>query len=274
LRSPNNYFLNRQTGGGYDPDIFAVAKCLQPGVSVASQEVVLVFVNNNYEGSANRWQTYSLNATQDGRNWFGIETDHNYNVVDLASTNPATLLWDADRTGTDVIGSGITVGLTGNAFAGQQAQFLRLVDRSQASPDTDGDGLIDAADPDRDNDGLPDWWELANGLSPYSATGDDGASGDPDGDGRNNYQEFLAGTHPKDGASVLKFTRVEVAGGNASVDWTTVPGRAYVVEAVTNLAGATGQRLFFGTANGATNTVTETVATNSPPRFYRGQVVP
>jgi hypothetical protein len=58
------------------------------------------------------------------------------------------------------------------------------------------------------------------------------------------------------------------------VDWTTVPGRAYVVEAVTNLAGATGQRLFFGTANGATNTVTETVATNSPPRFYRGEVVP
>ena len=44
---------------------------------------------------------------------------------------------------------------------------------------------------DSDNDGLPDWWEILYGLDPYSAVGDDGADGDPDGDGLTNYFEFL-----------------------------------------------------------------------------------
>lgn len=51
---------------------------------------------------------------------------------------------------------------------------------------------------DSDGDGLPDWWEIAMGLDPYSATGRDGADGDPDGDGLSNYYEYLAGTNPFD----------------------------------------------------------------------------
>jgi hypothetical protein len=51
---------------------------------------------------------------------------------------------------------------------------------------------------DPDGDGLPTDWEVANGLDPNSAAGDNGASGDPDHDGSPNAQEFARGTKPND----------------------------------------------------------------------------
>ena len=71
--------------------------------------------------------------------------------------------------------------------------------------DSDGDGMNDGAEmasgtspitSDTDRDELPDRWEILNNLNPTSATGDDGASGDPDGDGVDNYSECELGTNP------------------------------------------------------------------------------
>ena len=73
------------------------------------------------------------------------------------------------------------------------------------NPDTDNDDLLDGDEialgtnphaSDTDGDGLPDAWEVANGLDPTSAVGDDGASGDPDGDNLTNAQERQLGTDP------------------------------------------------------------------------------
>ena len=53
---------------------------------------------------------------------------------------------------------------------------------------------------DADNDGLPDSWETANGLSIHPTTGalgNDGPSGDPDGDGFSNRDEWLQQSNPK-----------------------------------------------------------------------------
>ena len=71
-----------------------------------------------------------------------------------------------------------------------------------ASTDQDGDGLTygleylintQPNDWDSDNDQLPDGWEWQYGLDPLSASNDDGAIGDPDGDGFSNLQEYNYG---------------------------------------------------------------------------------
>jgi hypothetical protein len=49
---------------------------------------------------------------------------------------------------------------------------------------------------DVDGDGLPDYWESGYGLHPYDAEGDQGATGDPDGDELTNMQEKDLGTDP------------------------------------------------------------------------------
>lgn len=50
---------------------------------------------------------------------------------------------------------------------------------------------------DTDGDGLPDEWETQFGLNPFQSTAADGATGDPDNDGRTNALEWTQRTHPR-----------------------------------------------------------------------------
>jgi len=73
---------------------------------------------------------------------------------------------------------------------------------------------------DTDGDGLQDGWEVSFALSALSATGNNGASGDPDTDAFTNMQEFLANTDPLDAASSMRFSNVAVSSaGTVTVTW-------------------------------------------------------
>ena len=62
---------------------------------------------------------------------------------------------------------------------------------TQNSPDTDVDGTPNFVDPDDDNDGISDDVELHTGLNPLLAAD---ATGDLDGDGINNFDEYVLGS--------------------------------------------------------------------------------
>jgi hypothetical protein len=94
---------------------------------------------------------------------------------------------------------------------------------------------------------------------------------DSDGDGMNNWQEWIAGTVPIDRASLLTMVSPSNNALGVAVSWRSVSGRTYFLQRGTNLAP---QPVFpslrsniIGQA-GAT-TFTDTTATNRGPYFYR-----
>jgi hypothetical protein len=268
LRSPFHYFLSRTDSGFFDPGIFAVAKFLEAGVSAAEQEVVFVFVNNDHVANGNRGATFRLDAiAPNGQNGFGIQPGHSYNIRNLIGADPQALIWGADVLGSTLIANGIGVLLNGSASAGEQAQYLKLVDRTVGEPpDADGDGLPDAFDNDSDNDGLPDDWERAHGLDDSLATGDHGAEGDLDEDGVSNHEEWVAGTHPNDEQSFLRIEDLTSDAGGREVAWDSVSGRNYRLQKAQAPGGAWSNLLHF-TAPGGPLGILDPAA--DPQAIYR-----
>lgn len=94
---------------------------------------------------------------------------------------------------------------------------------------------------DSDNDGMDDDWEVAY----FSDLSRDGA-GDRDGDQQTDLQEFLAGTDPTNGDSILQvLTVTPMSGGSTTIIWSAVIGRNYVVQykdsiSVVNWSNASG----------------------------------
>ena len=124
---------------------------------------------------------------------------------------------------------------------------------------------------DTDGDGLPDDWEVANGLNPNSAFGDDGANGDPDGDRFTNLQEYLAGTDPHNAQSCLKIDSITPGLGIMTLRYTAISNRTYTLQYRTDLSTGAWQKL----SDAGPFTITSTVQANdtfSPTnsaRFYR-----
>jgi hypothetical protein len=98
---------------------------------------------------------------------------------------------------------------------------------------------------------------------------------DPDGDGMNNWQEWIAGTSPVDATSVLRMLPLRPNNNSAGVlvSWQSLGFRTYFVQRSTNLSAQPAFSTIRGTMLGAAGTTTstylDTTATNAGPYFYR-----
>ena len=160
-----------------------------------------------------------LSAATGGANRFGIRPAHKYNVANLLASDPTAHLWAADRFGSDIISTGLTVGLTASATSGGQAQYLKLIDTTESHANEPNN----YASTDFDGDGMSNDWEIANGLNPQQ----NDANEDKDKDGMSNYEEFLAGTNPNDPASRLEVKNLSKAGEDIDLTWRSVAGQNY-----------------------------------------------
>jgi hypothetical protein len=116
-----------------------------------------------------------------------------------------------------------------------------------------------------------------NWLQSYGLAADLSAiSADPDQDGMNNWQEWLAGTNPTNAASVLRLQRPLFVPGSVTLTWSSVTNRAYFVERATNLALLPAFSLLQTNIQGLLDTTsfTDTNPPISGPAFYRVGVQP
>ena len=276
LQSQNDYFLST-TAGGKDERIFALAKFEAPGVSAATQDVVLVFVNNNCETNPTVSNVYSLDADYNGKNWFGIEDGKYYNVVNLLGNNPTNLIWDAPGLLGSNLKTNFFVSLNGDVWAANewQIQYLKLIDTTATYP-KDADGKYSGSTYstwDSDGDGMSDEWEIANGTDPHDATGANGAAGDKDGDYMSNYDEMQANTVASNANDFLEIF-INLNGGNAEISWPSKVDINYWVERASDLTGTGWQPVLFTTALSELSETLDALPENTTNQFYRVKVKP
>jgi len=120
---------------------------------------------------------------------------------------------------------------------------------------------------DTDSDGMPD---------DYESTYFGGAtSGDPDADddedGMSNLAEYVAGTHPGQGTSVLAFDPIvtnQTATANLVFRWPSVTGRVYAIWRATNAMGPYTQHIGGIAAQLPANSVTNAAPAGLGTYFY------
>jgi len=94
---------------------------------------------------------------------------------------------------------------------------------------------------------------------------------DTDGDGMNNWQEYIAGTDPTNPLSVLRLLSATPSGANVTVMWQSVAGVSYFLERSTNLSVSPPFTLLATNLPGQPGTTSykDTNATGAGPFFYR-----
>ena len=214
------------------------------------------------DGMPDQWEaTYQLNSSDPSDANRDEDGDGLTNLQEFQlGTNPRC--WDTD----------------GDGMSDLWEREHGLDPRSAADRDSDadGDGLLNCqeynagTDPnlsDTDGDGLPDGWEVTNGLCAFSASGDQGASGDPDQDGMSNLDEYRQGGNPLV-SDRLQFGPCQMH-PESGFEMTVLgpPGRNYTIEFSDDLV--TWQTWTNCTSTSTTTRFFDPTAANTTSRFYR-----
>jgi hypothetical protein len=196
-------------------------------------------------------------------NDFGVNNDGLGNLRGLAYG--ANIGWiNFEKTGAHKVDLRTGI-LTGYVYSANCGWISLSNSVAFAQTDTIDPGQLDA-------NGLPIAWELLNfghtGVSP---------SADPDGDGLNNLQEYLAGTDPNDANSRLIITAFDatIGGTHSTVTWQSVLTRNYYLQKRLSLDTGSlwfdsGLGLISPDGSSTTRAITDT---NFLSRFYRVQAV-
>ena len=161
---------------------------------------------------------------------------------------------------------------TNNATGMVEVQFKPVYDNARIS----GIHVRKIAELISDSDGIPDWWRLgvfghATGLAADQSRGSD----DPDGDGRTNYQEYVAGTDPTSAGSVFQITAIRRQGNDIYVSYLIPNGRTYDLQYTSSLSTPNWISLGTQAGNGlAVTTIDYGGASRNPQQFYRLVALP
>jgi PKD repeat protein len=115
-------------------------------------------------------------------------------------------------------------------------------------------------------------WQIENFGSTNSPDAAPGA--DPDGDGMNNYAEFLANTDPSDAGSALRISKVDHLGNDIRITWNTGPDRTNVLQRATGLLNGFSDIATVVTTGFETNLVDNGAVTNRTASYYRVRLGP
>jgi hypothetical protein len=90
---------------------------------------------------------------------------------------------------------------------------------------------------------------------------------DSDGDGMNNWQEWICGTCPTNAQSVLRLLSPSITGTNGTVTWQSVAGVSYFLERSANLAAPFTLLATNIVGQAGTTSYADTNATGAGPRL-------
>ncbi len=134
-----------------------------------------------------------------------------------------------------------------------------------------GDALPEETD--ADSNGIPEWWQQWYfGLAVGSDSSGFDANADSDGDGLDNYGEYVAGTDPTNTVSVLKMEKPEADKDGFIITWPSAPGKLYTIERCKNLTDGFSSIAENISATPPVNSYRDTTRTEEKTFFYRVKV--